>query len=271
MPSETSRSETSRSETSAYDFAVPEPGFVGGPVIAITQARMTSTRLPGKVLMEAAGHALLHHHLERLRACPDLAAIIVATTTNRSDDPLVAAAQAAGVGVFRGDEADVLGRFAGAAAAAGAGVVVRATADCPLLAPEVIAAQIACWRRQRHPRACVTLDVQGLPRGIGVEVFSRAALDEAAALAGPEAREHVTTWFYRHPERFPITVWRPENPPPLSEPVRWCVDEAADLALIRCLLADDPSPRTPWTTRLARYLANPAWQALNREVRQKEV
>src|SRR5689334_3329557 len=108
------------------------------PVVAILQARMGSTRLPGKVLADVGGRPMLARQIERIRLARSLDDLWLATTTEPRDDAIVATAEAAGVPVLRGSEEDVLDRFRAAAEASGAGTVVRLTADCPLLAPEVI-------------------------------------------------------------------------------------------------------------------------------------
>lgn len=245
-------------------------------VVAISQARMTSSRLPGKVLMEAAGKPLLVHHLERLSRSPGLDAVVLATTVNATDDPLAACAEALGVPVFRGDEQDVLGRFAGAAAMAGADRVVRVTADCPLIDPELVGALIAAFHegRSQTPLDYLSIDSTRYPRGLDAEILTRAALDEAARLAAdPAEREHVTPYVYRRPDRFRLGGGlRPSGE--LDGDVgghRWCVDEAADFELVRRLL-EALCPVTPlfgWRDCCKVLDAHPDWLDINRSIRQK--
>ena len=145
----------------------------------ITQARMTSSRLPGKVLLEAGGRSMLAHHLERLR--PGGERVIVATTVNAVDDPLVETATAHGAGVFRGDENDVLARFVGAAEAEDIDVIVRVTSDCPLIDPALIRRGIDKFLELDEPLAHVSNVLKRTyPRGFDFEVFSAAALRDAA-------------------------------------------------------------------------------------------
>ncbi len=242
-------------------------------VVCISQARMTSTRLPGKVLMEAAGQPLLAHHLGRLARCRTLDGLVLATTVNGTDDPVAELAGSLGVPVFRGDEHDVLGRFAGAAALAGADVVVRVTADCPLIDPTLVDRVVTVFLES--PLDYLSLDVTRFPRGLDAEVFTRAALDEAAANAtDPAEREHVTAHLYRRPERFRIGV--PLAPPPPAPEdgtvlaQRWCVDEAADLELVRRLLGAllPENPGFGWQDCCKVLRQHPEWADLNGSVRQ---
>lgn len=239
-------------------------------VVCISQARMTSTRLPGKVLMEAAGQPLLAHHLGRLARCRTLDGLVLATTVNGTDDPLADLAESLGVPVFRGDEQDVLGRFAGAAAMAGADVVVRVTADCPLIDPTLVDQVVSTFLEVAPALDYLGLDVARFPRGLDAEVFTRAALDEAAANAtDPAEREHVTAHLYRRPERFRIgTPLAPEDGSVLDQ--RWCVDEAADLELVRRLLGAllPENPGFGWQDCCKVLRQNPEWADLNGSVRQ---
>lgn len=203
------------------------------PVVALVQARMGSSRLPGKVLRQVAGRSLLAHLIERLRAARTLDALVVATTTDPGDDVLVQEATRLGVGVFRGSEADVLGRFAGAAAQAQARTLVRVTADCPLMDPaevdRVVGAFLSAWPDLDY----VTNQLPGqrkVPLGLAVEVFSRQALERAHQEAqAPYQREHVTPYLYDTPGRFRI---RCQDPPLDHSALRITVDTPDDLAVV---------------------------------------
>lgn len=240
-------------------------------IVAISQARMSSTRLPGKVLMPAAGRPLLAHHLDRLSSTPGLDAVVLATTVNATDDPVAACAESLGVQVFRGDEQDVLGRFAGAAALARADLVVRVTADCPLIDPALVGRLIAAFRDDPS-LDYLSIDSTRYPRGLDAEIFPRALLDEAATQAtDPAEREHVTPYIYCRPERFrlgtPLAPDEPVDPPGQ----RWCVDEPADYELVRRLLeALLPSnPAFGWQDCCKLLRDHPDWMDINRSVRQK--
>jgi len=248
-------------------------------IVAISQARMTSTRLPGKVLLEAAGKPLLVHHLERLSRSPGLDAVVLATTVNAADDPLAECATTLGVTVFRGDEQDVLGRFAGAAAMAAADVIVRVTADCPLIDPDLVGALIAAFlagQRETPPLDYLSIDSARYPRGLDAEILTRAALDEAARLAtDPAEREHVTPYVYNRPDRFRLgEALHPAMEPGETEPGethRWCVDEMADYQLVRRIL-EVLSPTMPhfgWRDCCRVLREHPDWLDINRSVRQK--
>ncbi|PWC34715.1 glycosyltransferase family protein [Azospirillum sp. TSO35-2] len=244
-------------------------------IVAISQARMTSTRLPGKVLMPAAGKPLLAHHLERLGRTPGLDAVVLATTVNTTDDPVAACAEALGVTVFRGDEQDVLGRFAGAAALAGADLVVRVTADCPLIDPALVGRLIAAFlagQADTPPLDYLSIDSTRFPRGLDAEIFSRRTLDEAATLAtDPAEREHVTPYIYRRPDRFRLgTALVPDTPADPADQ-RWCVDEPADYALVRTMLEAllPANPGFGWQDCCKLLRDHPDWVDINRSVRQK--
>ena len=226
--------------------------------VAIIQARMTSTRLPGKVMADLCGAPLLERMLERVRRAERPAGIVVATTTNATDEPVAALCERLGVGVFRGDEADVLGRFAGAAEVAGAEAIVRLTADCPVHDPDLIDAAIAGFEAGGWDYYGNAVE-RTYPDGLDVEVFSRRALNEAAAAAShPFLREHVTPWisgkrpqygcgdFRRGAMRFAADFSH----------LRWTVDTADDLARVRRLWTVAPA-RFTWLEALAAATKEP--------------
>ncbi|WP_148219491.1 cytidylyltransferase domain-containing protein [Azospirillum sp. B510] len=244
-------------------------------IIAISQARMTSTRLPGKVLLPAAGRPLLAHHLERLSRTPGLDGVVLATTVNAADDAVADCARALDVTVFRGDEQDVLGRFAGAAALAGADLVVRVTADCPLIDPALVGRLIAAFHdshRQGQPLDHLSIDSTRYPRGLDAEIVPRRLLDEAAANAtDPAEREHVTPYIYRRPDRFRLGVALVPDEAVDPPGQRWCVDEPADYELVRRLLEAllPANPGFGWQDCCKLLRDHPDWVDINRSVRQK--
>ncbi|HRJ60542.1 MAG TPA: glycosyltransferase family protein, partial [Azospirillaceae bacterium] len=187
-----------------------------GKVVCVAQARMTSSRLPGKILMTAAGKPLLQWHLERLQAAKRVDQVALATTSNLSDDPVAELAEKLGVFVFRGSEHDVLGRFAGCAAACGADTVIRVTADCPLIDPALIDDLADAFAATPTIDYC-SIDVGRFPRGLDAEIFAYSSLAQAASEAQePFEREHVTPFIYRRPDRFRLGA--PLGPPPGAPP-----------------------------------------------------
>ena len=216
-------------------------------VVATVEARMTSSRLPGKTLMPAGGKPMLRILLERLGRVPGIDEIVVATTINAADDPIVELARTLEVGVFRGSENDVLGRVAGALAEAEAEIAVEITGDCPLIDPDMTQACIEAYIAHRDHTTYVantTGPSPGAPPGFDVQVFSAAALVEiAASIHDAEAREHVSIPFYRPENR---VRYRPMFlsffPPETCRQVSVTLDFSEDYELIRaCYEALAPS------------------------------
>jgi spore coat polysaccharide biosynthesis protein SpsF (cytidylyltransferase family) len=208
------------------------------PVVALLQARMGSTRLPGKVLAPIEGRSLLEQLVRRLRSSARLSSLVLATTTRPDDDVLAAAGSALGLAVFRGSETDVLDRLASAARTCAAATVVRLTADNPLVDGAFVDFVVDRYA-QGHETTGVayaeTTTSGAFPYGLSVEVMSRAALEAAAASAtSPHDREHVTPWIRRQCERFPGLALAADVP---SGDLRWTVDTAEDLARMRALFA----------------------------------
>lgn len=200
--------------------------------VIIVQARMTSTRLPGKVLADLAGRPMLGQELGRLKRCRRVQEIVVATTTNAADDAVVALAEREGVGWFRGDEQDVLGRYLGAARAARADVVVRVTADCPLIDPALVDEVVDALTGAAPADYASNIQRRTFPRGLDVEALYGDVLERVGRLGRTrEAREHVTFFIHReHPELF---LLRSVTGSVDHSDLRWTVDEPADLELVR--------------------------------------
>ncbi|HEX2571004.1 MAG TPA: glycosyltransferase family protein [Polyangia bacterium] len=204
--------------------------------VIIVQARMTSTRLPGKVLADLAGRPMLAQELARLRRCRRAEEIVVATTTNATDDPVVALAEKEGVRWFRGDEHDVLSRYLGAAREARAEVVVRVTADCPLIEPalvdEVVRALTGEGPAPESADYASNIQRRTFPRGLDAEALYMDVLERVGRLGRTrEAREHVT--FFIHRERPELFLLRSVTGSEDHSDLRWTVDEPADLELVR--------------------------------------
>lgn len=240
--------------------------------VIVIQARMTSTRLQGKVLMDLAGRPMLAQQLRRLARCCQVDEIVVATTTNATDDPVVAVAQDEGVRWFRGSETDVLARYAGAAREAKADVVVRVTADCPLIDPEesdrVIEALALQGERCDYASNVVR---RTFPQGLDTEAMYVDALERLSRLAqSAPAREHVTYFILNeHPELFNIrSVTDTEN----NSDLRWTVDVPQDLEMVRRLYQElSLGERAVGYRELLAYVrANPAVAAVNAGVAQKK-
>jgi spore coat polysaccharide biosynthesis protein SpsF len=233
---------------------------------------MTSTRLPGKVLQDLAGRPMLERQLERLRHSRHIDEIVLAVTTNPDDDPLVVLADRLGLRWYRGSEDDVLDRYAGAAREARAELVVRITSDCPLIDPGETDAVITelTERRATHDYASNILE-RRLPRGLDTEALWRDTLERVARMATSRlAREHVT-WFCHseRPDLFALhSVVRPFD----AADLRWTVDTAADLTLVRRLYAELTLDRRhlPAAEIIAHVRSHPELSAINAGVTQKD-
>ena len=239
-------------------------------VVAIIQARMTSTRLPGKVLMDLAGRPMLEQQLRRLALAATVDEIVIATTDNVSDDPVCALAERLGVGCFRGSEHDVLDRFVRAARQAEADIVVRVTADCPLLDPALVDAVVAPMLEDPECDYASNVLQRCYPRGLDVEALRTSVLERVAASAtSKEAREHVTWHIVREaPGAFRTHAVTEADD---HSDLRWTVDTDDDLALVRRLYADLDLGAHPRGYRdvLAHVQATPELRTINRHVQQK--
>jgi spore coat polysaccharide biosynthesis protein SpsF len=201
-------------------------------ILGILQARMSSTRLPGKVMAPVLGAPMIGRQVERLRRARRLDALVVATSDRVDDDPLAAYCESLGLPVYRGSLADVLDRYHQAARAFGpADTVVRMTADCPLtdwtLVDRVIETQVAGGFDYTNN----TDPVRTFPHGLDVEAMRAEVLAQAwREAADPYEREHVTPFIYRRPESYRLGSVVSDDPAPQ---LRWTVDTPADLEFVR--------------------------------------
>lgn len=201
-------------------------------ITAIIQARMTSTRLPGKVLMDLNGVPMLRQVIARVDAAGTIDQIVVATTVNATDDAVAEYCEANGIHFFRGSESDVLDRYYQAARHFGADIVVRLTADCPLLDPLVIDRVVRAFLSGEYDYVSNTIDVS-YPDGLDTEVFSFPALERAWREAKlTSEREHVTSYIWKHPGLFRLSNVKHEKD---FSKLRWTVDEPQDLEFVRMI------------------------------------
>lgn len=236
--------------------------------VVIIQARLGSSRLPGKVLLDLAGEPMLAHAVARCRRARAIDEVVVATPAGPANQPLADLCASRGWPLFQGSEDDVLDRYHGAAVAAGADTVVRVTSDCPLIEPEVIDLIVEAFREKGVDYASNTIGPRTFPRGLDVEVMSFHALERAwREDANPAWREHVTPFIYRNPNQF--TLHAVVNEIDLSH-LRWTVDTPEDMALIQRIYSHFGHNRFSWREVLRLCEQHPEWLAINQEVQQKE-
>jgi len=236
-------------------------------IAAIIQARMNSSRLPGKVLMDLGGETVLARVVQRIRRTSLVDEIVVATTGSTVDQAIVDECQRLGVSVFRGEENDVLDRYYQAARWMGAEGIVRITSDCPLIDPQITDKTIRSFLDRRPDYASNALE-RTYPRGLDTEVMTRDALACAWREAEmPYQRAHVTPYFYENPNRFNILAVKGSID---YSDHRWTLDTWEDLAFIRAVydrLNNDDS--FTWHDALVVLQREPELMELNRGVMQK--
>lgn len=237
--------------------------------VCISQARLGSSRLPGKVLLPIHGQPMLFYHLRRLQLAAEVDAVAVATTHLMEDDAIELFAASLGVPCHRGPVEDVLTRFFECAARHDPDIVVRVTADCPLIDPALVDYAVRAMKDAPPEIQYMNLSLSHFPRGVDVEVMRFAALAVAFEEAeDPYEREHVTPFLYRHPDRF---GWRQLETDTPAAQYRLCVDEQSDLDLIAELLDRLPDGRLDFSWRDAVRLMEeePALAEINAGVAQK--
>lgn len=196
---------------------------------AIIQARMNSTRLPGKVMKPLAGHPLIHHIVARLKRSRLLDGIILATTTCKEDDELSLWAVNNGIPVFRGGESDVLGRYFQAATFFNVRTIVRITADDPFKDHRIMDDMLNIFQQQKLD-LMTNNQPPSFPEGLDIEIFTFECLKLAAENATiPFEREHVTPYFYQNLSRF---NWQNYSSPCDLSSMRWTIDDADDFNFV---------------------------------------
>lgn len=242
-------------------------------VLCIIQARAGSSRLPEKIFAEIAGTPMLSRVVNRARAATLVDHVAIATTTAAGDDRVSEFGSSLGVPVHRGSELDVLDRFYQAVQEYDdVDRIVRITADCPFIDPEVIDLVIRAQQEGNADFAANRLPPpypRTYPIGLDVELATRAALEAAWRDAeAPHQREHVMPFIYEHPERFTTKIVDLDED--LSDQ-RWTVDTPEDLALARKLADLEPDDSADWRAILAIALAHPEFGRINADSVQKTV
>lgn len=238
--------------------------------VILLQARMGSSRMPGKVLREVCGKTLLELQVERLRLVRGATRVVVATSVNAADDVIARWCGDFGVDCFRGSEDDVLDRFYWAAKEFDAQVVVRTTADCPLNDPAVLSEILGHLLDRMDSCDFVSNALhRTFPYGIGGAAFKFSCLEEAWREAvDPAEREHVTSFIYWRPERYRLACVTSGGD---YSKYRWTVDTEADFELVRLIL-ENIYPKNPlfsWKDVLPLIERHPEWSEINAHVRQK--
>ncbi|SFL89552.1 spore coat polysaccharide biosynthesis protein SpsF [Paenibacillus sp. 1_12] len=201
-------------------------------IVAIIQARMGSTRLPGKIMLNLYGETVLSRVVKRVQMAKGIDSIVIATTLLPHDDILIDETLKLGALAYRGSEEDVLSRYFEAAVKYKADVIIRITSDCPLIEPELISEMLDFFHK--HPCDYLSNTIhRTYPRGLDVEVFTIDSLAEAMQNAGHiDQREHVTPYIYQNPNRYHIKQFI--NAIDYSKH-RWTLDTPEDWELIHSI------------------------------------
>lgn len=238
--------------------------------IATIEARMTSSRLPGKVLLQASGIPLLQHLVNRLRAVPSIDGIVLATTTNNYDDPLEEFARQMNINCFRGSEDDVMNRVIGAASSVNADVIVEITGDCPIIDSEIVEQAIRIYKYNNADYVSNAV-VRSYPDGMDVQVFSLDTLVKSAKMTNdPLDHEHVTLHIRNHPEIF--SHLNLVAPPELHWPeLGLTLDEQSDYDLLKYVIEHFEKINPQFTCLdVVRFLRNrPDLVSINFDIKRK--
>lgn len=251
--------------TAVQELSRPQKPRMDPKIVAIVQARMASARLPGKVLADIEGEPMLAREVERVLRAEFVHRLVIATTNETEDEPIVDLCRDRGFEFYRGSSLDVLDRYYQAARLHNAEIVVRLTGDCPLIDPGLIDQTIADFRAAEPPVdfAANRLPTEkSFPVGTDTEVCSFAALERAWSEATqPHHREHVMPYLYEDPERFRILLVRSDTD---YSHYRWTVDTEQDLELVRQVFAYFGRLNDfAWTEVLDLFEAQPELMSLN--------
>ena len=205
-------------------------------ICCIIQARIGSTRLPGKVMLNVEDQKpVLYFVIKQLQECKLIDKIIVATTTNEEDNQIVNYSKNMGINYFRGSSKDVLDRYYQCAKEYSASTIVRIPSDKPLIDPEIVDCLVTIFKKKSYDYVTNFLPNPTFPSGTEVEVFSMNGLEKVWKKAKlPSEREHVTNYFSNHEDEFKIT--HIENSKNLSY-LRWAIDRIDDLELVRLIVS----------------------------------
>jgi spore coat polysaccharide biosynthesis protein SpsF len=237
-------------------------------IVGIVQARMGSTRLPGKVLRPLAGRTVLGRVVRAAHESAVLDDLVIATTTEQADDAVEAEAQRLGVACYRGPVDDVLTRFLGALDEHPGDAVMRFTADCPLLDPDIVSLAATVWRAVSGLDYVSTAISRCLPRGMDVEIVRAETLRRIDAVATEHHRTHVTSYVYGNPQQYRVLGLT--MLPDLSH-LRLTLDTVDDWNLVEATVAHFGDTSIS-LRKLAEWLAaNPDIRSLNAHVHQKRL
>lgn len=245
-------------------------GEIKSKIVATIEARMTSSRLPGKPMMTVCGQPMLGHLVDRLKAVESIDTIVLATTKNKADDLLAEYALGIDIEVFRGDEEDVMGRVIGAGKSVNADIVVEITGDCPIIDPEIVEQVIRTFKENTYEYVG-NQHVRSYPDGMDVQVFALATLIKSGSMTiDPLDREHVTLHIRNNPQLF--SHLNIVAPPELYWPdLGLTLDEERDYQLLKKIIEyfKDSNPLFSCLD-VVRYLKNnPALVNINSEVTRK--
>ncbi|EMJ86407.1 cytidylyltransferase domain-containing protein [Leptospira meyeri] len=239
-------------------------------IVATIEARMTSSRLPGKVLKEVLNKPMLYYLVQRLRMVPSIDEIVLATTINKTDDVLIDFAKNEGISYFRGSEDDVMSRVVGAGESAKADVIVEITADCPIIDPAVVDQTIQLYLHNPCDYASNVV-VRSYPIGMDTQVFSLDTLKKSFNMTEDKLdREHVTRHIRQNPDLFKqvhlvssyLDYW-----PELAV----TLDEVSDYELIKKIIEYfyEKNPYFSCADIVALIKEKESWLEINRDVKRK--